>query len=338
MVKKFFSKPVRILLSIALSALLLWLSFRGIEWSGFIKTLKGCRWQLVILSAIAGGLMPACRALRWRLFAQPFDSSIGRVESVVANYFAYLVNMGVPYTHEATRCIIIQRSRKGTGPGYDRLVGLAAVERLCDAVCIVVLLAVISVASWQKYGAFLFGGLKSSGMSGVLMTVLFFAVVILLLIIMFFISKSRSKKSGKDSRTYLFFKGIGEGIKSISSLKHPLLFSLDTVLLWFLYWLQFHLAVKAIPGMEAVSPIDSLFGVIAGMLSTIIPAPGGFGAFHYVIASSMAVACNVPWDTGIACATVMHESQAIFLIAAGFISFFFLRGKWSHANGHGCKS
>lgn len=72
-------KILKYLASAALAALLLWVSFREVEWSDFLAGLKECRWGYVLLSMAAGSFAFWLRGLRWRRLLLPIDDSITRI-------------------------------------------------------------------------------------------------------------------------------------------------------------------------------------------------------------------------------------------------------------------
>ena len=47
---KNIKKIMKYIASLALAVLLLWVSFREVEWKDFINGLKDCRWGFVLLS------------------------------------------------------------------------------------------------------------------------------------------------------------------------------------------------------------------------------------------------------------------------------------------------
>jgi len=147
------SPKARKLLSIfaasSIAICLLCLSFRKIEWDSFLDAVASCDWFFLLLSALTGAMMPLCRSLRWRLTVQPFYPAVRVSDSVLSNYVGYLVNMAVPFTHEATRCVIMHRRTKG-GASYDKLLGVALVERACDVVCVLLLFIVTAIISGGK--------------------------------------------------------------------------------------------------------------------------------------------------------------------------------------------
>ena len=47
-------RGVKYILSLAAAALLIWFSFRGVDWKEFLNGLRSCRWEMVLLSMAAG--------------------------------------------------------------------------------------------------------------------------------------------------------------------------------------------------------------------------------------------------------------------------------------------
>ena len=68
----------------------------------------------------------------------------------------------------------------------------------------------------------------------------------------------------------------------------------------------------------------------AGSLSTIIPVPGGFGAYHGAVATVMQALNGIPLGSGMIYATLNHESQVLAQMVAGiwgYIHQTFFRSK-----------
>jgi len=307
-------------LSVALGAVLLFLSFRRIDWVGFKEALVSCEWVVLFLSALTGALMPACRSLRWRHTVKPFAPAVERLDCVRANYIGYLVNMAVPFTHEATRCVIMHRNLANV-TGYDTLTGVAVMERAIDGVCVLILLLVCAVLSGDRYLPFL--AARFSGEDGGLSTLhslLALVATVLVIVLAVRIIKRHNGRSRVCTGICRFFSGMGDGFRSIFRLERPSVYVLETVLLWVIYWLQLFLGTMAVPGLEEVSAADCLFLTLAVALSSVIPVPGGFGAYHFMVASALSALCDVSWTEGMAFATLVHESQTLLMIAFGVFS------------------
>jgi len=299
-----------------ITAILLYLSFRDIDWKSFSISLTSCNWPILILSAAVGALMPTCRALRWRWTVKTFYPNVKRLDSILTNYVGYLVNMTIPYTHEATRCVLMHH-KASEEVSYDKLVGVAIIERACDALCILLLFIITSLLSSERYLPYLKARFATDNLLGTAVAIIIALTIIIISII---VIRKNNNKYRLCTKIFNFFSGIKVGLKSIGQLNSMWIYIMDTIVLWFIYWLQLYLGVKAMPSLAAVSAIDCLFLTLAVALSSIVPAPGGFGAFHFEVASALSTFYSIGWNNGIAYATLVHESQTIVMILIGIVS------------------
>ncbi len=106
---------------------------------------------------------------------------------------------------------------------------------------------------------------------------------------------------------------------------------------WFCYWMMSATILWSLQGITpgAVNPeltftvdalrslnlTDALFLMLVGSISSVIPVPGGFGAFHFLVSSAMAYVYGIPLQFGMIFATLSHESQAVNQILWGGISW-----------------
>ena len=128
-----------------------------------------------------------------------------------------------------------------------------------------------------------------------------------------------------------------DGMVSCLHMRHGWLFLLYTVLLWVLYWLMSACILWALQGIDpaSVSPelaealakieglgmTDALLLMFAGAVSSLIPVPGGFGAFHGAVALTLSSVYGVPFAAGLIFATLSHESQVLTGILCGAESY-----------------
>ena len=110
-------------LSLVLAAVLLWFCFREVNWQEFLESLKGCRWEWVMLSILAGVLSNWFRAERWREILLPLDAGTSRRSVFNSVNIAYLANFIFHFlTIEENTCI------PRTGRNIER-VGREGLER-----------------------------------------------------------------------------------------------------------------------------------------------------------------------------------------------------------------
>ena len=79
--------------------------------------------------------------------------------------------------------------------------------------------------------------------------------------------------------------------------------------------------IKALPMDLGLGLADALFIMLVGSVAGIVPVPGGFGAFHYLVALALQTLFAVSFETGIIFATLSHESQAVTMIVCGLLSY-----------------
>lgn len=292
------------------------------RWADFITALGTCRWGFAALSAAAALMIPVSRALRWWRVVSSFDPSVTRGGTLTATFMAYLANLAIPYAHEVVRCVTIHRSSEDKeSSSYERLIGVAAFERVCDFVCITLLLAVLLLVAWKSYAGYLNDNFAKPIVRMGWVVAIVVAVVIALVICIRLIRRrrERDKLCGKISDS---LDKLAEGFKSLGRVRDKKAFAFETAFIWCMYWLQFLTASLAFPGMLDIGPLDCLFLCLLGPIASIVPVPGGFGAFHIVIATALSGLYGASWETGIIFATFVHESQVLIYILFGALAFF----------------
>lgn len=333
--------------SILLAVVLLYCSFKGVNWRDFLEGLGGCRWEYVILSMLFGLLAFFLRALRWRELLLPIDEATSRLTCFNAVNISYLVNIALPRVGEFVRCgYITAHSRKdpesedGTRrlASYDKVLGTAALERSADLLAMLGIMVIFLVFTWRRFGGFfsekIFGaasGEVSGGKVAVLVAVIF-GVVAAVICAILFADKWRPFAKVKD-----FCKGVWTGFLSCLRMKGVWKFFALTAGIWLCYWMMSATILWSLQGIspDSVSPelasavgslqslnlTDALFLMIAGSLSSIVPVPGGFGAFHFIVSSAIAYVYGIPAQFGMIFATLSHESQAVNQILWGGVSW-----------------
>lgn len=328
-------------LSAAVAVVLLYFSFRGVDWQDFLACLRECDWAWVAVAMVAGALVQLVRGLRWKMLIDPVDRSVPWTACFNAVNICMITNLVLPRAGELVRCgYITKNSRRGEDgrrlASYDKVFGTVIVERAWDAVMMMVLLCVLLSLMWHKYGAFfrdsIFGPLSQR--AGTLWLVAAAVVALAACVWAVFRFRDRSRFCG---RVYGVFQGIFTGLKTCLHMERGWLFVAYTVLIWLLYWLMSASILWAVDGIDpaAVSPdlsaslarlhdltlVDALFLMFAGALSSVVPVPGGFGAFHPIVAGALSSVYGIPFGLGLIFATLSHESQTVMEIVLGLASF-----------------
>ncbi len=342
------SNIIKYTLSLAVAVVLLYFSFKGVKWSDFVKGLDNCRWEFILVSMVGGVVAFYLRGLRWRELLLPVDPSTKRSTTFNAINIGYLANFVFPRIGEFVRCGFVTKNSAsdttspvstevdsvtnsgstnlaGSGKklaSYDKVLGTVVLERSWDVVVLFLLLLVLLVFEWQRFGEFfsekMLKPLSSRLNFSLWWIVAAFIMALALLVWIVIKLRHRSKICGKICA---FFAGIGQGVVSCLHMKHAWRFFLYTALIWVMYWLMSASIAWAVPEMSYLGPMDALFLMVAGSLGWLIPVPGGFGAFHYIVALALSTIYGVPFSLGIIFATLSHESQAITMIVCGGASY-----------------
>lgn len=322
-------KIAKIALSVLVAAALLFFSFRGVDWKEFATEIKACRWPFVLLSMCAGATAFAFRGFRWRDILKPIDPGTKASPCIDGIMIGNIANMVIPYSGEFIRCGVVKRhSSKDAATGkplatYDKVIGTAVLERAWDMLSVVILLAILLVFKWNDFGDFMvtkiFAPMRESLGGGFL--ALAIGVAALLAGSIWFVLAQRNRYPGCRKITDVMIR-LWQGFSSCFKMKRKGLFFFYTAVIWCMYWLQSVLIIAAMPSIQGLNLSDALFIMLVGSFATCMPVPGGFGAYHLIVSSALAMVYGFPQaGVGIIFATLSHESQALTMIITGVSSY-----------------
>lgn len=336
------SQLLKYVLSVLVAGILLYFSFRGLKWSDFIEAVRSCRPGWLLVAMLAGVASFFFRALRWRRIVLPVDGSVKVHDTFNAVNISYLVNLALPRVGEFVRCGYLARHCRAAG--YDRLLGTVVLERLWDVLMMFIFVLVLALTMWDRFGTFFvekmlnpFSARLNLGLGGIaLILVIVFGLLLWALY-------SFREKWKPAAAVWGFMKGLVQGVLSCFRMEKWWLFLLYTLIIWVLYWLMSLSVLYSVQGMDvagtsalagsaddlagavaglaSLGGTDALFLMLVGSLSSLVPVPGGFGAFHYIVALALSSVYGIPFGVGIIFATLSHESQTLTMILCGTASY-----------------
>ncbi len=313
---------------IALTALLLWLSLRGLTlgegenksdflWKAWQNSNKGYL-GLMALVAILSHLL---RAERWRMLLAPTGNKVGLTNSFLSLMIGYLVNLAVPRGGEVSRCYNLYKLEKAP---VEVSFGTVVVERMVDVICLLLLIAFSFFAEWQKLKKFIDTLNFSSGEGFSIspwMVVVFIGGVIFVAAIFFL---------RKNKKLLKIIEGFKEGLLAIFKMQNKGLFIAYSLGIWLLYFLMSYLVIKAFPETEDLgfSAVLTLFAV--GSIAMAAPLPGGAGSYHTLVPLALVMLYNLPQADAVAFVFIFHGWQTILMILLGVLSLVasYLIVKW----------
>lgn len=317
--KNTLKKSLKYILSILIAAVLLWFSFRDVDWSEFVAELKTCRWGFILLSMAAGAFAFWLRALRWRQLLMPVAPETRRVTAFNGINIGNISNFVFPRIGEFVRCGVITRR---TSAGYDKVLGTVVLERGWELLVMLLLLAVVLVGGFDRFGSFFIeqiwlplSGRFSFSLWWIVLIVLLAAVASVWLV-------WRNKRTNVFcEKVWNVFQGLILGFSSCLKMDKKWLFFAYTALIWMTYWFMAASTMWAAPFLGELDLIDALFLSLVGGLGFAVPVPGGIGAFHFIISLALYGIYGIPMETGIIYATLSHTSQAVVQILFGIGSY-----------------
>ena len=329
---KKISKILKYLLSALLAAVLLYFSFREVEWADFAEGLKDCRWEYILLSMAAGAFAFWLRALRWRRLLLPIDDSITRITTFNGINIGNISNFVFPRIGEFVRCGVITRRSVPADPrtpehkkaSYDKVLGTVVLERSWELLVMLILLAVVVVGGFDRFGGFFVEQIWTPMTARLDFSIWWLVAVLTLAAAGCGYCLWRFRDSNRFcSKVWGIFRGILQGFASCMKMEQKWLFFAYTALIWMTYWFMAASTVWAAPFLGDLTVIDALFLSLVGGLGFAVPVPGGIGAFHFIISLALAGLYGIPMEMGIIYATLSHTSQAITQIIFGAGSYIY---------------
>ena len=293
----------------AVAVVLVWFCVKAVNWNEFLGALKMCKWGYVAAAFAVGCIFIVVRGLRWHMLIKPIDPAIGKVDVINAYGIGFLANLVLPRAGEVVKVgYVVKHSRHS----WDAVIGSYLLEKGIDAVILLCLTAVFLAGSWGKLSDVL-----QLGAGPMIWLAAGLAAAALGFLTLCFALR---EKGGIWAKCWNAVKGVGKGLGAIRELEKPGLFILYTASIWASFWLTSALIIWALQDIEpftVLTTADALNLTVTGSITTLVPVPGGFGAYHGAVATVMQVLYDIPLGSGMVYATLNHESQVLAQAVVG---------------------
>jgi glycosyltransferase 2 family protein len=329
--KKGLIQALKFIVFLVVGVILLWLAFRNVEFKKLIEGLKEADYKWVLLSLLFGSLAYLSRARRWMLLIHPLGYKPSFAGTFYSLMTGYLANLALPRIGEITRCVSLGKKEKIP---VDQLIGTVVVERTIDFLTLLTIMIILIFFRGDQINQFLnvsiFKPLQEKVFNLLGFTWIIWVIIISIFIISLFLLIWYRKNLRKIKLFNKFFdlaKGIINGLKTITNLERKWEFIFHTIFMWANYTFMTWVVVFAIEPTSHLTLGDSIFLLVIGGLAMSAPVQGGLGAFHYIISRGLAFVEGVKIEDGLVYAFLTHESQMLFVIIVGAVSFFMIFGK-----------
>ncbi len=312
--------------------LLLYFAFRGIDFSEMWQHFKGAKYSWIGLSLVFAIISHLSRAKRWIILIEPLKYRPKLWNTFNATLFGYLSNYALPRAGEVARCVALGRKEKIP---VDALIGTVIVERAIDLISMFIIMIVLLVARFEKFGAFFSEyifqplGEKISGVFGE--TILFWIILAAILMataVVLFILRERILKLKLAQKIEKLLRGVADGLKTVWKMERKWEFLFHTVFIWVNYAMMTWVIVFSLPDITGdLKFVDGIFLLVIGSLGMAVPVQSGIGAFHWIVSRGLHYVYGLDLTEGLVFATLQHESQTLLILLLGSLSMVFLFSK-----------
>ena len=267
------------------------------------------------------------RAYRWNLLIEAMNYHPPFKNTFFSMMVGYLANYAFPRIGEITRCGVLAKTEKIPA---DKLFGTVIIERGVDVLTLLVFLVILITARFEFFSNFIkpqifdpFGDFLSAiFQKSVFLWILVIGIPVILLFLAYKY-RARLAKWKFFIKIKDIIKGIISGLKTVYTMKRGFEFIVTSILIWIFYWLMTYVAFFAFSSTIGLKLIDGLFVCVIGSFAFVIPVQGGIGAFHWIVSLGMML-YGLSREEGLAFATILHGSQALWTIILGTLSMILL--------------
>lgn len=313
--KKFWN-VAKYVLSLALALLLVWLVVRKIDWKSFLEGLRNTRWVYMPGFTAAGVFALVFRALRWNQLLKPLDGATSFMDCWDANNIGNLGSLVIPGSCEPIRAGLITSKKLP----FQTVFGTMIMERAWDFLYIFLTIVIALVLKLDTFGGFVSDNIIKPIVSSTAVWLILTAAVILVAALIWACFRYRTKVKFFD-RIATLIEGVVQGFRSFGKMKNKLPYIIYTTMIWVMYMFMCYFCLKAIPELSGLDLADALFLSAIGNVASVIPVPGGIGAYHYLVMLCISSLYGLSNETGLLFATLNHEGHAVIILALGIISY-----------------
>lgn len=300
---------------------LLYLAFRNTNPHEMLREIRSADYFWVAMSVLAGVVAYYSRAARWLIVLEPLGYKPRLSTSLYSVFFGYFANIAAPRVGELARCTALNQTEKIP---LNALIGTVILERAIDVVLLFLLMLTAFFLNTGLFGGFFQDIFREKLQSAQNMTLVFLLLGFMVLICLFlFFFRKRIMQFSFAEKVKTFLKGVFDGIAAIGKMKRKWLFVFHTAIIWVSYITMTYLGFFALSQTMHLSIADGIFITVVGGIGMAVPSNGGIGTYHAAVMFGLA-AIGIDNNVGLAYATIMHASQALFIIVTGAFSFVML--------------
>jgi len=311
-----------VVLPLAMAGLLFWWVYRDWDFNALVKAFSsGVHYEWFFVSLLLSILSMVLRGLRWHQLVEPVCPGGRKSVTILSVFVGYAANMLLPRAGEVARCGILAKS---DGLSFTKTLGTVITERIFDVICLLCISILAVILQFDVFRNFLFKNPESMAKLQGLATSPVLWGSFLALILLFLLLRKRIQKIPFYSKFHDLTLRLWEGMKSITTIKHPVLFIAYSIGIWGCYFLMFCIVKYFFTWDMPLGVLALLSGFVMGSFGVIAPVQGGIGAYHFMVIYTLVFFGVSSSDAGIF-ALVAHGLQTIFTLVTGLIAYIWIQ-------------
>ncbi len=314
---------IQFIILLSIGVLLIWLSLKQVESEkeNIIGAFKNANYFWVVISLLISWFSHFLRAYRWNYLLKPTGHGIKIINSNCHVMVGYLANYGIPRMGEISRCTL---AAKYDNIPFEVALGTVITERIIDFILFIVIAILTFLLQFNELIGLanhyilspLASKLNSSYENPV--KLLFFLALILIFVIFLFVFRKKIK-NGLKGKLGGVFKGMTEGLSSVSKMNKPFEFIFLSILIWVCYFYSLYTCFFALSGTAHLGHKECLTLLIFGTLGVIF-SPGGLGAYPAIVGGILLLTYNVDKVSSFALPWLSWASQFVLILVLGLVS------------------
>lgn len=305
-------KRLQILLSLLISAVCLYFSFRGIDWSETFKAMRQANYVLITGTVLVTLVSVWLRAYRWKFMLDPIKAvSISDLYS--STMIGFMANNILPARlGEFVRAYAIgHTARVSKGAAFATIV----IERAFDMVSLVFFLGVVLLVHPLARPVKVAGGIAIAICAMMFVVLILFRARRDLVMRLFHIVSVRMPEGARRKGEGLLHSFI-DGLEVLARGHHIVIILVLSLVMWLTVALSMDLGLKA---FALDVPIHaSLVLLVVVSLALMIPSGPGFaGTFEAAVIGTLLL-MNIDKERAASYAIMYHATQFVPITALGF--------------------
>ncbi|HCC71907.1 MAG TPA: hypothetical protein DEQ09_12265 [Bacteroidales bacterium] len=306
---------INALTGIIIGGFFLFLTLRNKPLDEIFDLLITARSSWIILSIVFLLIMFFFRAYRWKLLMENNGDSPSIKNVSYSMLLGFFINSFTPKLGEIIRCTSLQKSE---GIPVSKSFGTVISERIYDLITLVLAVIIILLLESGRLGRLLKSATVSIADSLKQNFIRIFIIIlvsaILLSLVVFLFRRFRLM-----SKIRVFIGEFWVTVKKTFRIKSSRIFTLQTIIIWFLMVLMNYCCLRALPSTEDLNLYFAFVVLFIGTIGWAIPSPGGIGTTHFFVLQ-LFLLFNMSEETGITYGLLVNGITVLFTIFGGLLA------------------